>query len=115
MPIENWSDHVIIAHLASDPHLGEDLESVLEQTREPGVDAVLDFAQVKYLNSSHIAKLLKLRKQISGNSSKLILCAVDTQVWSAFLVTGLDKIFEFTDAVPTALASIQIADQGSNR
>jgi hypothetical protein len=26
----------------------------------------------------------------------------------AFLVTGLDKIFEFTDNVPTALATLQL-------
>jgi hypothetical protein len=36
---------------------------------------------------------------------------LDTQVWSAFLVTGLDKVFEFADSVPTALAALQISRQ----
>jgi hypothetical protein len=29
-------------------------------------------------------------------------------VWGAFLVTGLDKVFEFVDSVPLALATLQI-------
>ena len=107
MPIEKWSDRIVIAHLSPDPHLGEDLQAVHDQVTGT-TDVVLDFAGVKYLNSSHIAKLLKLRKAISSVEGRLVLCAVDTQVWGAFLVTGLDKIFEFADSVPTALAGLQI-------
>ena len=32
----------------------------------------------------------------------------DDQVWGAFLVTNLDKLFEFTGDVPTALTTLQI-------
>ena len=111
MPIEKWSDRIVIVHLLPDPHLGEELQTVQEQMSQPGAtaDAILDFASVKYLNSSHIARLLKLRKVISGAGNRLVLCAVDTQVWGAFLVTGLDKIFEFADSVPTALAAVQLS------
>jgi anti-anti-sigma factor len=109
MPIEKWSDRIVIAHLSADPHLGEDLQTVQDQLGEAGEnELVLDFSAVKYLNSSHIARLLKIRKARSTAGSRMVLCAVDTQVWGAFLVTGLDKIFEFTDSVPTALAALQI-------
>jgi anti-anti-sigma factor len=112
MPIEKWSDRIVIAHLAPDPHLGEDLQTVQDQAEGDGQsDIVLDFAGVKYLNSSHIARLLKLRKAIGAIGRRLVLCAVDTQVWGAFLVTGLDKIFEFADSVPTALAGLQISQK----
>ena len=110
MPIEKWSDRIVIAHLAPDPHLGEDLQSVQEQVSGE-TNVILDFAGIRYLNSSHIARLLKLRKAIVTAGSRLVLCAVDTQVWGAFLVTGLDKIFEFTDSVPTALAGLQITQK----
>jgi anti-anti-sigma regulatory factor len=40
----------------------------------------------------------------------LILCAVNTQVWGVFLVTGLEKIFEFTKDMSTALATLQLGD-----
>ena len=111
MPIEQWSESIGIVHLANDPHLAEDLQTAQEMTGNKPQDLVLDFAGIRYLNSSHIARLLKLRKSMSGQERRLILCALDTQVWSAFLVTGLDKIFEFTDSVPTALAALQIADK----
>jgi len=110
MPIEKWSDRIVIAHLSPDPHLGEDLQSVQDQVSGE-TNVILDFAGIKYLNSSHIARLLKLRKAIVSAGSRLVLCAVDTQVWGAFLVTGLDKIFEFTDSVPTALAGLQITQE----
>jgi hypothetical protein len=36
------------------------------------------------------------------------LCGVRDNVWSVLMVTGLDKIFEFTEDVMTSLASLQI-------
>src|SRR5439155_24005956 len=113
MLIEKWSDRIGIVHLCADAdHLGDDLQSAQEQLTLDGVDIVLDFAGVKYLSSSHIARLLKLRKAVSIAGNRLVLCSVDTQVWCAFLVTGLDKIFEFTDSVPTALAGLAFRQQG---
>ena len=109
MPIEKWSENVVIVHLADDPQLTDDLEALAESQDQNRDSAVLDFAGVQYINSSNIAKLLKLRKQMLGNDARLVLCGVHTQVWSAFLITGLDKVFEFSDNVPTALATIQIA------
>jgi hypothetical protein len=31
-------------------------------------------------------------------------------LWGTFLTTGLDKVFEFSDSVTTALATVQIAE-----
>ncbi len=113
MPIEKWSDDVVVVHLADDPQFTDDLESMddrLTQAQGPHrFHAVLDFAAVQYVNSSNIAKLLKLRKQMITADSRLVLCGLHTQVWGAFLVTGLDKVFQFSDNVPTALATIQMA------
>jgi anti-anti-sigma factor len=105
MPIERWSDNVVVVHLADDPQFTDDL-AALEQ---PKSHAVLDFAAVHFINSSNIAKLLKLRKQMTQGERRLLLCGINTQVWGAFLVTGLDKVFEFSDNVPTALATLQMA------
>ena len=71
--------------------------------------AVLDFATVHFINSSNLARLLKLRKRMNAEESRLVVCNVSTQVWGAFLVTGLDKVFEFSDNVPTALATVQMS------
>ena len=109
MPIERWSDNVVVVHLADDPQFTDDL-GTLDQPGGPKLaHAVLDFAAVHYVNSSHLARLLKLRKAMLVNNSRLVLCNISTQVWGVFLITGLDKLFELSDNVTTALATLQMA------
>jgi len=109
MPIENWSDRIVIVKLTNDPHLGEDLQTAAELAGRKPVSVVVDLSAVRFINSSHIARLLKLRKVLIGAGNRLILCGADAQVWSAFLVPGLDKVFDFADALPSALAALQLA------
>jgi anti-anti-sigma factor len=110
MPIQNWSDNVLLVELADDPQFTDDLAAVLESVQNtPGQDVVLNFQNVSFLNSSNIARLLKLRKLVVVNGRrKLRLCAVNTHVWGVFLITGLDKIFEVYDDVASGLASLQL-------
>lgn len=110
MPIENWSENVLLVELADDPQFTDDMNSVLETVEPRGdLDVVLSFANVTFLNSSNIAKLLKLRKIITvTHQRKLRVCAVSTHVWGVFLVTGLDKIFDMFDDVASGLASLHI-------
>ncbi|MGB7160102.1 MAG: STAS domain-containing protein [Tepidisphaeraceae bacterium] len=106
MPLERWSDRVVVVHLADDPQFTEDLYAF---DASVGDDVVLDFAAVRSINSTNLARLLKLRKQALADKAKLLLCGVSTEVWGTFLVTGLDCLFEFSDNVPTALATLQMA------
>lgn len=110
MSIQNWSDSIVVAEVQNDPQFSDDIESLLQVTRErPDQHVVIDFSPVDHINSSNIAKLLKLRKQvIINNGRKLRLCSVNTHVWGVFLVTGLDKVFEFADNLAMGLASVQI-------
>ena len=110
MPIENWAENVLLVELADDPQFTDDLNSLLETLeKQSDQDVVLNFQAVTFLNSSNIAKLLKLRKiQVVNHQRKLKLCAINTHVWGVFLVTGLDKIFEVYDDVATGLASLQV-------
>ncbi|NOT02692.1 MAG: STAS domain-containing protein [Phycisphaerales bacterium] len=110
MTIQNWSDNVLLGELQDDPVLSDDLTALVEQVRERGdQDVVLDFTNVGYVNSSNIAKLLKLRKIVNiSHHRKMVLCGINSQVWGVFLITGLEKLFEFADNVSLALATIQI-------
>ena len=102
----------MIVQLQDDPSFTDDLSALVDQLdSKDDVDIVLSFSAVNHLNSSNIAKLLKLRKRIVGNKRRLILCAIDTKLWGLFLVTGLDKIFEFADNVATALTSVQLTPE----
>lgn len=105
MPFERWSDRVVVVHLADDPSFTDDL---LAFDATVGADLVLDFAGVRHINSSNLGGLLKLRKLANAEGVKLILCSVNDHIWGSFLMTSLDCLFEFSDDVSTALATLQI-------
>ena len=51
------------------------------------------------LGLHRVGQLLKLRKLVTiSNQRKLRLASVNTRVWGVFLVTGLDRIFDFREA-----------------
>ena len=109
MPIEKWSDRVNVLHMADDPQFTDDLQALEEQIGAKPSGAVLDLSAIHFVNSSNISRLLRLRKLMITHGRRLVICGVTTQVWGTFLVTGLDKVFEFSDNVSTALATLQIA------
>ncbi|MGH7177037.1 MAG: STAS domain-containing protein [Tepidisphaeraceae bacterium] len=109
MPIEKWSEQVSVVHLGDDPQFTEDLDALERWLSNGAGDAVLDFAGVHFINSSNLARLLRVRQRMVSGGRRLVLCSVSTQVWGAFLVTGLDKVLDFSDNVTTALATLQMA------
>ena len=109
MPLQKWSDTIILGSLQDDPQFSDDVNALFEMLEADGkFDVVLNFADATFLNSSNIAKLLKLRKIVIANQKRLLLCGINTHVWGVFLVTGLDKIFEFADDVTTGLTELQL-------
>lgn len=72
---------------------------------------VLNFGSVSYLNSSHLASLLRLRKRIAEGGGLLVLCAMNDNLRDVLHHTGLDRIFQFAPDTMTALASVQLAEE----
>ncbi len=112
MAVQQWSDTVILGEMPEDPQFTDDLSGIIDQcTKDTRQDVLLNLAGASYLNSSNIAQLLKLRKLVTiTNQRRLKLAGVSTQVWGVFLVTGLDRIFDFVDDVPSGLATLQMGD-----
>ncbi len=108
MAIQNWSDEITIVELNDDPQFTEDLDGLMDSVERNPTDVVLNLAALGFINSSNVAKLLRVRKVMLAVDRRLVLCDVNAQVWGIFLVTGLDKIFEFTSDVAIALASLQM-------
>ncbi len=110
MSLKDWSESIILAELQDDPQFSDDLNTLQELVEQrKGCHVVLDLSGVSFLNSSNIAKLLKLRKLLHTKApGRLRLCGIRTEVWGVFLVTGLDKLFDFCDDVTSGLASVQI-------
>lgn len=117
MPVEQWSETIALCELSDDPQFTDDLTALIEHcTANPRSDVLLSFANVNYLNSSNIAKLLKLRKLVTiSNERRLKLCGINRHIWGVFLVTGLDRIFDIVEDVPTGLAALQIDSRPAPR
>ena len=108
MPVQDWSEDIIVVDLLNDPELTDELTSLAERLDREGKDVVLNFSQVKFLNSSNISRLLKLRKILIDHERRLYLCQIPIQVWGVFLLTGLDTLFDVAEDTATALASLQM-------
>jgi len=107
--IDRWSDNIAVVELQDDPAFTDDVTALLDEVeKNSSLHVVLNFSAVNYVNSSNLAKLLKLRKRLVLADRRLVLCCINTDVWGLFLATELDKVFEFTDDLGTALASIQV-------
>ncbi|HSI33464.1 MAG TPA: STAS domain-containing protein [Tepidisphaeraceae bacterium] len=95
MPIEPRTDGTVIARLTDDPGLSAQMDALLARPPEQAERVILDFTGVRYVNSSNIARLLRLRRTLIEKDGRLVLCGLGPQVQSVFDVTGLDKIFHF--------------------
>ena len=110
MPLSDWSENIVIGEMTDEPTLSDDLKMLIDRAekKQPDLHIVLDMRGVTYLNSSNIAQLLQLRKTVVSAKGTLHLCGVKDAVWSILLMTGLDRLFKFTDDVQTALAAAQL-------
>jgi anti-anti-sigma factor len=108
MSSQDWSDNIKMVDLLDDPEFTDELNSVTEEMEGQPKDVVLNLAQVKFLNSSNISRLLKLRKVLIDRKCRLVLCAIPIQVWGVFLLTGLDTLFDVAEDTASALATLQL-------
>ena len=108
MAIQDWSEDIRVVDLQDDPQFTDELTNLMDSLESKASHVVLNFATVGFVNSSNVAKMLRLRKIMLSSRRRLMLCDVNTQVWGVFLVTGLEKIFNFTNDISTALATLQL-------
>jgi stage II sporulation protein AA (anti-sigma F factor antagonist) len=110
-----WDKGIFISELADEPALSEEISALIDRLRgtKKTPHIVLNFAQVTYINSSNLAQLLRLRKMLAEQGKTMKICSLSDQVWSVFLVTGLDKVFRFAPDPMTALAGIQLEEEGA--
>ena len=113
MPLQDWSEATLIAEMTDEPMFSEDFDALMSRLDGAGdalPDVIMNLLGVSKLNSSNLSQLLRLRKKLLSHDRRLRICSVDDSVWSVFLVTGLQQLFEFTDDVATSLASLQIGE-----
>jgi anti-anti-sigma factor len=110
MGTQEWSDSIIMVDLDNDPEFTDELSGLMERLSKNIKDVVLNFSRVKFINSSNVSLLLKVRKIVLDHKRKLKLCSIPVQVWGVFLLTGLDSIFEVAEDTASALAGLQMRE-----
>lgn len=108
MPIEQWSDQILLLNLGDEPQFSDDLYQVAEQLDQQDYDVVMNFADVTQVNSTSLGELLKLRQRLVVSGGRLRICSVSDSIWGVLMTTSLDKVFQFAPDVPSALASLQL-------
>ena len=54
------------------------------------------------------SQLLRVRKLASLAGAQVRICSVSDRIWGILLATDLDRIFDFSEDVTTALAAMQM-------
>jgi anti-anti-sigma factor len=111
--VNEWSDRIHIAELQDDPSFSEDLLNLTrhfaDRPSAKAPDVILDMRQLHFLNSSNISQLLRLRKAAMTAGSQVRICGVSDRIWGVLLATDLDRLFDFSEDVTTALAALQVS------
>lgn len=86
--------------------IGRELYALADEHDKPKL--VLDFSNVKFLASHTLGVLLTLRKKSLAVSGSLVLCGLRKDLMQVFLITNLDKVFEFFDDDTAALGHFRV-------
>ncbi len=98
MPIQQWSDKIVVVALRDDPQLTDELNSLTEQLEQgPPLDVVLDMRGVSHIDSSNIGKLLRVRKVVIAKERRVFLTGISTQVSRILQIVCLDQLFDVAD------------------
>lgn len=67
---------------------------------------VINFANVEFVSSTFLGRLLALQKRLDGAERKLTLCALNKVVREIFQITQLERFFDFADDQEEAIQGV---------
>jgi len=110
MPLQEWSENIWVVRLQDEPAFSDEVLPLIDRMEgsPPAQGIVIDFSDVTQINSSNLSQLLRVRKASVDADTGLYLVSPQDAVWSVFLMTGLDKVFQFSQDTATALTHLQI-------
>ena len=83
--------------------LGEELFALVETENRGSV--LLNFADVEFLSSAALGKLITLDKKVKAAGGKLRLCNIRPQIYEVFAITKLNNLFDIKDTEEEGLAA----------
>ena len=82
--------------------LGQELFDLIE--RDDRKKVVLNFANVEFLSSAALGKLITFEKKAKRKDAQLILSNISPEIFQVFAITNLDKLFTIKNTEADALA-----------
>jgi anti-sigma B factor antagonist len=64
---------------------------------------LLNFANVEYLSSAALGKLITMEKKVKATSGKLRLSNIRPEIYEVFAITRLNKLFDIHDDEQAAI------------
>lgn len=84
--------------------IGNQLFALIED--DGRMKIVLDFANVEYLSSAALGKLITMDKKVKAAKGKLRLCNIRKDIYEVFAITKLNKLFDMKENLEAALAGL---------
>jgi anti-sigma B factor antagonist len=81
--------------------LGEELFSLVEEEDHPRL--LLNFADVEFLSSAALGKLISLKKKAAVGAREVKLCCIRPEIYEVFKITNLDQVFDIQEDEQDAL------------
>ena len=83
--------------------LGDELFALIEE--ENRNQLLINFAEVEFLSSAALNKLIILDKKVKSNDGKLVLSDLRPEINEVFAITRLDQLFTIADSEQNALVA----------
>jgi len=85
--------------------ISEELTAVVDKV--PSNKLLLNFAEVKYMSSSVLGRLVHLNKRCKAEKIDLKLCNISPDILEVFRITQLIRVFQIYDDEAAALSAFQ--------
>jgi anti-sigma B factor antagonist len=101
--IVTFADSKIIDE-AEIQEFGQELYDLVERDHRKKI--VLNFANVEFLSSAALGKLIGFDKRVKQHGAELVLSNIRPEIYEVFAITKLTKLFVIKDNEADALAVI---------
>jgi anti-sigma B factor antagonist len=91
-----------IIDAANIQELGDELFGLVE--KEQRKNLLLNFANVEFLSSAALNKLIILDKKVKAHTGKMRLCNLKPEIYEVFAITRLNQLFDIKNTEAEALA-----------
>ncbi|ADY51940.1 anti-anti-sigma factor [Pseudopedobacter saltans DSM 12145] len=103
--LENGICLVTIGEAEANLSVADDFKSKIIQKIEKGEkQIIISFKKVTYIDSSFLGALVSILKTLLPVKGKLVLIDVNSNIYSLFEITRLNKVFIVEDSLETAIS-----------